>query len=83
MPCNNCNCDSCVYFRENDGKRKVIFTDNDEKLCSKCKVYKNLNEFHSNGKKGKRSECIICRIETNKKAYLRRKEKLKTISVSC
>lgn len=83
MPCINCSCDKCNKFNEEKKlNRKILYNEKGEKLCSKCNVYRNVNEYHTNGKKNngetkKRGECHNCRKEANKKAYLKRKEKLK------
>lgn len=59
---------------------KVLYNENNEKLCSTCNKYVDINLYHSNGKNkdGKyklRSECKFCRKQTNRKNYLKRKEK--------
>ena len=73
MPCVNCNCDKCLKYIEKKKNKK--YNDKGEKKCCKCKVYKPLNKFHSNGNGKKRGECSECRIISNKKAYQKRKAK--------
>lgn len=36
------------------------------KICSKCKIEKELNEFYKNNKNGFRSQCVKCLKEKNK-----------------
>jgi len=86
MTCENCNCDKCLKFRNSDvvkREKKVrlpVYKDGNQKLCSKCKVYKGMDQYYGNGKGKKvRSECTVCRKETNRITYLKRKAKLEKL----
>ena len=86
MACKNCNCEKCInyftnkYLKKNPDNKKlsekiIIYTD-DKKLCSRCKKYKDLDKYDSNGKSfKKRSECKTCRKKTNRETYLKRRAK--------
>lgn len=73
MPCNNCSCVKCLKYKES--KRNKKYNEKGEKICCKCKIFKPLDKFHSNGNGKKRGECCECRKLSNKKAYLKRKQK--------
>lgn len=77
MPCLNCECLKCIKYKNNKDKpKKIIFKDG-LKLCTKCDKYIIISLFDSNGKGKIRGECKECRKITNKKVYLKRKEKIK------
>jgi len=77
MPCIDCKCENCInYFNNIENKRKILYiNDGKTKLCSMCKIYKDVLEYPSNGYGGIRGECKVCRKKTNRAYYLRRKEK--------
>lgn len=47
------------------------------KTCSKCKIEKQINEFHKRSKNEYRSDCISCHKESMKNSYIKNKSKRK------
>jgi hypothetical protein len=69
MTCDNCDCEKCVKILEKRRLKKQ-----GKKRCTVCAVVKDLDQFDISHKNIKRPDCKICRIDANKRVYVKRKD---------
>lgn len=56
--------------RDNNGRFIKIENDDDTKVCTRCEIEKNLNDFHKgNSSKGRKSKCKECFNELSREKY--------------
>lgn len=70
MTCDNCNCDKCHRILEKRRLKKQ-----GQRRCKACNVVKDIEQFDISHGTTRRPNCKICRIETNKRIYVKRKNK--------
>lgn len=70
MPCEKCNCDKCTRILEKRVLKKL-----GKKRCKICALVKDLDQFDICHGQTRRPDCKICRIDANKRVYVKRKNK--------